>query len=569
MEVGVRVEAEKPGTGGAPHEHGLPDHGRWTSTAARPRSHPCGPRTPTRPGASATRRRGGATGSPSARNCAAESTIRPEAPQAGRGRADYEEVRRLTLTLTLAASLALPAAASAQDEIVVKRVPGLDRAERLAVRQDADVRLVDALTIPDAEVVRAADTDAALVALNADPNVAYAERDSAVTPFSSDPYFGSLYGMNNTGQPVNGSASVADADIDAPEAWTRTQGAGATVAVIDTAVETTPADLIGRFTGNPGERGNGRETNGVDDDGNGLVDDWQGWDFVNGDNTVETQGSTHGTHVSGTIAALADNNVGVAGVAPQAKVVPVKVFGAPNTSSSASTLAQAFDYAGALGVPVVNASLGGPGDAQIVTDAIAAHPNTLYVVAAGNDGADAADTYPCNAPAANLVCVGATDNRDQPAYFSNYSATYVDLFAPGANVLSTYPGNSYAWMNGTSMATPHVAGAAALLASLRPGSTSAQLKAALLASVDQPGTLTGYALTAGRLNANAALDALVNPAPTPTPTPQPPVATPTPTATPQPPVATPTPTPQAPVVTPVPTPTKPVVTTLKLTAQAI
>jgi thermitase len=197
-------------------------------------------------------------------------------------------VRRLTLTLTLAASLALPASASAQDEIVVKRVPGLDRAERLAVRQDADVKLVDALTIPDAEVVRAADTDAALAALNADPNVAYAERDSAVTPFSSDPYFGSLYGLNNTGQPVNGSGGVADADIDAPEAWTRTQGAGATVAVIDTGVETTHADLIGQFTGNPGERGNGRETNGIDDDHNGFVDDWQGWDFVNNDNTVET-----------------------------------------------------------------------------------------------------------------------------------------------------------------------------------------------------------------------------------------------------------------------------------------
>ena len=304
----------------------------------------------------------------------------------------------------------------------------------------------------------------------------YAEVDSAVKPLSTDPYFGSLWGLQNTGQSIGGQAGIADADIDAPEAWARSTGTGATVAVIDTGVETTHADLTGQFTGNPGERGSGRETNGVDDDHNGKIDDWQGWDFVNNDNTVDTQTSTHGTHVSGTIAALANNSVGVAGVAPTAKVVPVKVFGAPGAMSSASTIAQAFDYAGALGVPVVNASLGGPGNAQIVTDAINAHPNTLYVVAAGNDGANAAGTYPCNTPAANVVCVGATDNRDQAAYFSNFSATYVDLFAPGVDIYSTYTGGGYAGMDGTSMATPHVAGVAALLASASPGATSAQLK---------------------------------------------------------------------------------------------
>ena len=247
----------------------------------------------------------------------------------------------------------------------------------------------------------------------------------------------------------------------------------------------------------------------------------------------------------------------MAGVAPAAKVISVKVFGAPNTSSSPRPRSRRPSTTpAALGVPVVNASLGGPGNAQIVTDAIAAHPNTLYVVAAGNNGADASTTYPCNTPAANVVCVGATDNRDQPAYFSNYSATYVDLFAPGYDVLSTVPGSGYAFMDGTSMATPHVAGVAALLASANPTATSAQLKTALMASVDVPGTLTGLAVTAGRLNANKALDALSNPAPTPSPTPTPtPTATPAPpTPTPTPPVVTPTPTPP-PVTTPVPTPT--------------
>jgi subtilisin family serine protease len=466
-------------------------------------------------------------------------------------------VRRISLSLALVASLALPATAAA-DDIVVKRVPGLDRSERLAVRQDADVTLVDALTLPNTEVVAAKDTEAALDKLNADPNVLYAEVDAQVKPLAADLYFNSLYGLHNTGQWVNGQSGVADADIDAPEAWTRSQGAGATVAVIDTGVETTHPDLAGQFTGNAGERGGGRETNGIDDDHNGFVDDWQGWDFVNGDNTVETQSSTHGTHVSGTIAALRDNGVGVAGVAPAAKVVPVKVFGGPNSTSSASTLAQAFDYAGSLGVPVVNASLGGFGTATIVSDAINAHPNTLYVVAAGNDGQDASTTYPCNANAANVVCVGATDNTDEVAYFSNYSETYVDLFAPGVSILSTYTGGGVAWMNGTSMATPHVAGAAALLASARPGATALQLKTALMSSVDVPGTLTGWAVTSGRLNADKAITAVLNPAAvTPTPTPVPPAPTPTPTPTPPTaPIPTPTPTPEAPPVTsPVPTPT--------------
>jgi subtilisin family serine protease len=214
---------------------------------------------------------------------------------------------------------------------------------------------------------------------------------------------------------------------------------------------------------------------------------------------------------------------------------------------------------------VVNASLGGTGTSYAVTEAIKAHPETLYVVAAGNAGVDAASTYPCNAGAANLICVGATDNRDQIAVFSNFSATYVDLFAPGVDIASAYPASGYAWMSGTSMATPHVAGAAALLASLKPAATAAELKAALLSSVDVPGTLAGLAVTAGRLNADKALTALQSPppapTPTPTPTPEAPVATPTPVP-PTPPVATPTPVPPAPTPAPVA-----VVKTLKVSGQ--
>jgi subtilisin family serine protease len=454
---------------------------------------------------------------------------------------------RLPLVLgTLVAALAFPAGAAADDAIVVKRVPGLDRAERADLRADAGVRLQAALPLRDTELVVAKDGDVpgAVAALEADADVVYAEPEIAVSPSTGDPYFANEWGLNNTGQTIS-VPGTPDADIDAPEAWAITRGAGATVAVVDTGIDLTHPDLAGQFWSNPGETGNGRETNGIDDDHNGYVDDWRGWDFVNGDNAVDTQNSFHGTHVAGTIAAATGNGVGVAGVAPDARVLPVKIFGAPNTSASSVTIALAFDYAGSLGVDVVNASLGGLGTSQLVTDAMNAHPSTLYVVAAGNDAADAASYMPCNSPAANLVCVGASTNVDDAAYFSNVSATAVDLFAPGENVLSTTLGGSYVYASGTSMAAPHVSGAAALLAAKAPAAPVAQLRAALLSSVDPKPAFTGLSLTGGRLNAAAALAGLTTATPPPTPSPDPAPSTPSPS----PPVA-PSPAPVPPVRAP-------------------
>jgi subtilisin family serine protease len=195
-------------------------------------------------------------------------------------------------------------------------------------------------------------------------------------------------------------------------------------------------------------------------------------------------------------------------------------------------IAAAFDYAGDLGVDVVNASLGGLGSSSLVTAAMAAHPGTLYVIAAGNDTDDAALYYPCNSPAANVVCVGASTNVDGVAGFSNTSATAVDLFAPGVDVLSTTPGASYGFMDGTSMATPHVAGAAALLAAIAPSATVAQLRSALLSSVDAKAAFALSSVTGGRLNAAKALDAIAAPiagppsAPAPDPAPSSPAPAP-------------------------------------------
>ena len=215
----------------------------------------------------------------------------------------------------------------------------------------------------------------------------------------------------------------------------------------------------------PASAARGRETNGVDDDHNGYVDDWQGWDFVNNDNTVETQGLPHGTHVSGTIAALANNDVGVAGVAPGGEGHPGQGL------RRAQRLARLVHARAGLRL---RRAARRPGrqrlarrDGQLARSSPTRStriPNTLYVVAAGNSGADASTTYPCNTPPPPTSSASARPTTaTTPPSFSNYSATYVDLFAPGVDIASTFPGSDYSYMDGTSMATPHVAGVAALL----------------------------------------------------------------------------------------------------------
>jgi thermitase len=439
---------------------------------------------------------------------------------------------RAPLAVLLAALVsltALPAAARAQGaptpaelerqgitEIIVKRRPGLDRADRAQVRADARVQLDEPLRLRDTELVRAEPgrLTEALAALDADPDVVYAEPNAPVYPAATDPFFGTQWGLHNTGQDILGSIGTPDADIDAPEAWgLGADGTGQTVAVLDTGVDAGHPDLTGQLAINPGESGDARETNGLDDDHNGHADDWRGWDFADGDNDpADGDLHGHGSHVAGIVAARADT-VGVVGVAPAARVMPIRVLGAGGGTSV--SVGSGYDYAGDLGIRVVNASLGGGGISQFEADAIAGHPNTLYVVAAGNagddglgDDNDVTPTYPCNLSLANVICVGATDNQDQPAGFSNYGATTVDLFAPGVNVLSSALGE-YWWMSGTSMATPHVAGTVALMRDAAPSLDAAALRTPLLGSVDPLPQLRGRSVTGGRLNAAAAVAAAV------------------------------------------------------------
>jgi subtilisin family serine protease len=481
--------------------------------------------------------------------------------------------RTLAALATATALVAAPAAASAAggapdaaaleragvQDIVVQRAPGLDRAERADVRADAEVQLEQTLSLPDTEVVRAApgQLTEALAALDADPSVVYAEPDAPVHA-TADARFAEQWSLRNTGQRILGQTGVADADIDAPEAWSLgATGAGITVAVVDTGINLTHPDLAARIATNPGETGAGRETNGIDDDHDGHVDDWRGWDWVAGDNDPSDENG-HGTHVSGTIAAAQDA-VGVSGVAPDARILPLRVLDATGSGSS-SSVAAAFDLAGRMGIPVVNASLGSSGMSTTERNAIQAHPNTLYVVAAGNDGHDneVTPTYPCVFPLANVVCVGATDNRDARASFSNVGATSVDLFAPGVSVLSSYK-TGYTYMSGTSMATPHVAGTLALMRQAAPALNSAQLKQGLLDAAERKPSLANLSVTGGRLDAEAAVQGVRSVAGLPPlaaydPVPAVPApATPTPTT----PAPSPAPAPAPTPVQPTPSPARP------------
>ena len=403
-------------------------------------------------------------------------------------------IRTLPLALVLLVLLPQAVAADTSTRIIVQREPGLSAAERADIRNDADVRLVRSLSLPNTEVVTAGRgaVDEALRELRGDRDVAYAEIDHRRRGFAPDPFMRHLWGLENTGQaflPYYG-AGVNDADSDVVPAWGRLTNPGdeQIVAVVDTGIDAAHEDLIGRV---------GVQRNFVGTNGPGAPD-----------------GDGHGTHVSGTIAARRENGDGIAGVAPNATIMALRALD-DEGSGFDSDIAEAFDYAGDNDVRVVNASLGGSGDGMTLRTVIAAHPDTLFVVAAGNGGSDhvgdnndAAPQYPCNVAEPNVLCVGASTNQDQRAAFSNYGAFTVDLFAPGQAILSTFAGGShdeYAFSDGTSMASPHVAAAAALVMQAEPDLSAGDVKEILLASVDAKTAFGGRSVSGGRLNVERAV----------------------------------------------------------------
>jgi subtilisin family serine protease len=458
-------------------------------------------------------------------------------------------VLSLGLTLTSLAVGAAPAAAAAPSEpaaapgeLIVRFAPAADARDRAAARAEADVGFERVLGLRGVQLVKAdrgQSVSAAAAELERSSDVVYAEPNfiRRVQAVPNDPFFSNLYGLDNTGQSVAGFTGTPDADIDAPEAWDLTTGSPQVVAaVVDSGVDVGHPDLDSSIWTNPGESGGGRESNGIDDDANGLVDDFRGWDWVADDNLPADENG-HGTHVSGTITASGNDATGVTGVSQNSRVMPLRVLDAAG-SGTVADLVSAYRYAGVKRAPILNASLGGAGFSRAELDAINAAPNTLFVVAAGNggedgvgDNVDASPEYPCAYQAANIVCVAASDQNDGLARFSNFGSVAVDLAAPGVRTLSTVPGGGDSYFSVTSMATPHTAGAAALIWSLVPGASVAGVKSALLGGTDARSAFTGRTATGGRLNAERSLrvgtGAEVIP---PAPVPPPPVPSPEPSA---------------------------------------
>jgi len=337
------------------------------------------------------------------------------------------------------------------------------------------------------------------------PLVRYAERDWVVRAIATpnDPNYGLLWGLNNTGQTVNGDPGIAGADVNAPQAWDTTTGdANFTIAIIDTGVQYTHPDLAANIWTNPGEIAG----NGVDDDGNGYVDDVRGWDFYNVDNDPMDTGG-HGTHTAGTVGAVGNNGIGVAGLNWRCKLLPMRFLGPQGGYTSDAILA--VNYCRVKGVKVSNNSWGGGGYSQGMYDAINSSKSVghVFCAAAGNAGTnnDASPFYPASYNLDNLISVASTTNDDTRSSFSNYGATSVDLGAPGSTILSTYLNNGYAYMSGTSMATPHVAGVASLVYAQNPSWTYGQVRSRLFTTARPIAGLSGLCVTGAVLDAAAAV----------------------------------------------------------------
>ena len=329
-------------------------------------------------------------------------------------------------------------------EVVVRYRSSIDPAARAELRRQVAAQAAESLALAGTEVLEVPNgsVDDAIAALESSPDVLFAEPNfyyrAAVTP--NDPRFSQEWGLHNTGQSVMGSIGSTDADIDAPEAWELTTGSSdVVVAIVDSGVDQNHPDLRNNVWTNPGETGGGRESNGVDDDDNGMVDDWRGWDFVDGDNRPRDLVG-HGTHVAGTVGASGNDGTGITGVAWDVSLMALRVLNDEGSGSTAD-VANAIAYATAKGADVINLSLEGPDFSLSVANAISAAPNTTVVVAAGNSNKniDVASSYPCNYQLANIMCVAATDSNDSLAGYSNYGAVNVDLAAPGSRVVSAIP----------------------------------------------------------------------------------------------------------------------------------
>ncbi|MHC4526340.1 MAG: S8 family serine peptidase, partial [Planctomycetota bacterium] len=424
-----------------------------------------------------------------------------------------------------------PDASYRAGEVLVRFAPKANGAEQSKVENNAALAAIGGGNIKRsfglvpglAQVILPKDltVEQALKIFNDRSEILYAEPDYEVqivaTP--NDTNFSDLWGMHNTGQ----TGGTSDADIDAPEAWDISTDANEiVVAVIDTGINYTHPDLADNMWVNQTELSG---TPGVDDDDNGYIDDIYGYDFCTYGQSRDSDPNDdhyHGTHCAGTIGAVGDNNQGVVGVCWKVKIMALKFMGPTGTGNATGYTSDAIDaieYSVAMDANLSSNSWGGDCYSQSLKNAIesAGAAGLLFVAAAGNsyDDSDNYPVYPAAYDCNRIISVMATSDDDGFPAFSNYGLTSVDLGAPGTYILSTFPtyetasmaylgfSTDYETISGTSMATPHVAGACALLWSENLTLSNSQIKERILRTVDR--TLPGWSVSGGRLNVHSAL----------------------------------------------------------------
>ncbi|MDD5064748.1 MAG: S8 family serine peptidase [Phycisphaerae bacterium] len=351
----------------------------------------------------------------------------------------------------------------------------------------------------------------ALKKFNKKGGILYAEPDYKITfgsTFPNDTSFNDLWGLHNIGQ----SGGTSDADIDAPEAWDISTHSDIIVAVIDSGVDYTHPDLADNIWINTGEV----PDNGIDDDDNGYIDDIRGWNF-DPNNNDPMDYEPHGTHCAGIVGAVGNNEEGITGVCWNVKIMALNIDTAPYTwEAFVSNACKAIDYAVDNGAQVLNASWGTQDYSQSLMDKIcvAGEAGVLFVACAQNQANfsslnnDIRPIYPASYDLDNIIAVLATNHNDGIWSGSHYGATSVDLGAPGSDILSCVPGGDYESWDGTSMATPYVAGACALIWSRNQSLNYLQVRDIILNTVDPIQALNGKCVTGGRLNLYKAITAV-------------------------------------------------------------
>lgn len=416
--------------------------------------------------------------------------------------------RAITLIFASIASIAMSAFAAEPEavpgEYIVKMREGfaVNKASARALSNILGSQVKSTIPSFNMVVVKRAPietTKSVVNILSENPGVEYVEPNyiyhASRTP--NDPLLGRLWGMNNT--------TTAGVDVDALRAWDiETGNPNLVVAVVDTGVDYTHPDLAGNIWTNEAEA-NG--VTGVDDDGNGVIDDIHGFNAITGTgDPLDDHG--HGSHCSGTIGAKGDDGKGIVGVNWNVKIMGAKFLSKDGSGSTEGAI-KAIDYANKMGAKVLSNSWGGGGFSQALLEAIQRTnaSGAVFVAAAGNESNnnDANASYPASYDVPNIISVAAIDNKGRMASFSNYGKTKVHVAAPGVDIMSSTPGGKYDTWSGTSMATPHVSGIAALLISHEPNITNVEVKQRIMETARKAASLRNKVASAGIATAYGAL----------------------------------------------------------------